>query len=92
MQTKDLFPNKTLTPGSDGSLTSSSVIYPRIDENLLGYEDLNTLQAKYSFDLGAVTAVYRREMFPFQWIADLNAKPTSTGGDIHVQAEDLDQE
>lgn len=88
----DLFPNKTLTPGSDGSLTSSSVIFPRIDENPLGYEDLNTLNAKYSFDLGGVTAVYRREMFPFQWMADFNAKPTSTGGDVHVQAEDLDQD
>lgn len=90
--TTDLFPNKTLTPGSDGSLTSSSAIFPRIDENPLGYEDLNTLNAKYSFDLGGVTAVYRREAFPFQWIADFNAKPTSTGGDIHVQAEDLDQD
>ena len=91
MQATDLYPNKTLVPGSDGSLTSSSVLINRIDEGALGYEDIRTLDAKYSMDISAVTKVYRKELFPFTFMADFNTK-APTSGDVHVMGEDRDQD
>lgn len=92
MTNADLFPNKTLTPGTAGDLNTSSILVPHINENPLGYEDIKTIEGKYNFDISSVTAIRHKEMFPILFAADMNAKATNTGGDIHVIAEDCDQD
>lgn len=89
---QDLYPFKQLTPESVGRLDTQSIMLDHLDENNLGYSDIRTIEGKYSFDVSQVVTTYRRGIFPMLFAADMNSKPTSTGGDIHVQAEDHDQD
>lgn len=89
---KTAFPSGALTPGSDGSLTSTSMLLPTIDQNSYGYEDIRTLEGKYNIDIAKTAVTYRKELFPFSWFADVNAKGTSTGGDVHTQTENYDDD
>jgi hypothetical protein len=73
-------------------LDGSSILLPHINESPLGYEDIRTIEGKYSFNLSSVMMTRHIAEFPIMFAADFNTKKTSTGGDVHVWGEDADQD